>query len=127
MEQEYFEKLVAEGLDRIPEHIQKMMDNVVIVVRDVPTKEQERKVGLKKNNVLFGLYEGLPLTKRGDHYSAVVPDKITIFKIPIEQYARNDEAIREQVAKTVWHEIAHHFGYSEDGIKMLEKNRKHPL
>ena len=48
MEQEYFEKLVAEGLDRIPEHIQKMMDNVVIVVRDVPTKEQERKVGLKK-------------------------------------------------------------------------------
>ena len=121
MKQEDFEKLVREGLDRIPKHIQKKMDNVVIVVEDNPTKEQKRKLNIRKNSVLFGLYEGHPLTSRGDHYSSVVPDKITIFKIPIEQYTRDKESIREQVAHTIWHEIDHHFGYSEDGVKMLEK------
>jgi len=124
MKQEDFEKLVTEGLDRIPKHIQKMMNNVVIVVEDNPSKEQKRELRLRKNSVLFGLYEGHLLTSRGDHYSAVIPDKITIFKVPIEQYSRNNEEIRERVAKTVWHEIAHHFGYSEDGIKMLEKKKK---
>ncbi|MDA3840779.1 MAG: metallopeptidase family protein [Patescibacteria group bacterium] len=124
MKQEDFEKLVAEGLDRIPEEMQAKMDNVVIVIEDNPTKDQKRELGLRKNSVLFGLYEGHPLTSRGDHYGQVVPDKITIFKIPIEQYARDDEAIREQVANTVWHEIAHHFGYSEEGIKMLEKKKR---
>lgn len=121
MNRDAFEKLVSEGLDRIPPEVQAKMDNVGIVIEENPTKDQKRKLNLRKDSVLFGLYEGHPLTTRGDHYGAVLPDKITIFKIPIEQYARSDEAIRELVANTVWHEIAHHFGYSEEGIKELEK------
>ncbi len=123
MKYEDFEKLVEEGLDRIPAKIQALMNNVSIVIEDNPTKDQKRELGLRKNNVLFGLYEGVPLTERGANYGSVLPDKITIFKVPIEQYARTDEEIREMVANTVWHEIAHHFGYSEEGIKNLEKRK----
>lgn len=124
MKYEDFEKLVEEGLDRIPAKIQALMNNVSIVIEDNPTKDQKRELGLRKNNVLFGLYEGVPLTERGANYGSVLPDKITIFKVPIEQYARTDEEIREMVANTVWHEIAHHFGYSEEGIKNLEKKKR---
>lgn len=124
MKQEDFEKLVEEGLDKIPKKIQDLMDNVAIVIEDNPSKDQKRELSLRKNNILFGLYEGIPLTDRDFDYGSVLPDKITIFKVPIEQYARTNEEIKKIVADTVWHEIAHHFGYSEEEIKKLEKRKQ---
>ena len=119
---EEFEKIVEEAIERIPQKLRNQMSNVVIVIEDLPSREQEKKLNLK-GHTLFGLYEGIPLTKRGNHYAGVVPDKITIFKKSIERYARTEQAVREQVFDTVWHEIAHHFGISEEGIKNIKNNK----
>jgi len=123
MTREKFEKLVQEGIKAIPKRFLEKLDNVDIVIEEEPTSYQLKKLRAKKNLILFGLYEGVPKTKRW-HYSQVLPDKITIFKGPIERYAKSESQIRELVKNTVWHEIAHHFGISERGVRKLEKNRR---
>ena len=118
-----FEKLVSEGITKIPQKFLKKLENVAIVIEDEPTPEQIKKLNLRKDFSLFGLYEGVPQTKRGAYYSAL-PDKITIFKKPIEQFAGSSEQIKETVKNTVWHEIAHHFGSGEEEIREIEKRRR---
>jgi predicted Zn-dependent protease with MMP-like domain len=122
MDREKFEELVKEGIDAIPERFLEKMDNVDIVIEDKPSEEQIKKLKLGKYSRLFGLYEGIPQTKRG-YYSGVLPDKITIFKKPIEEVAFNDEQIKEIVKNTVWHEIAHHFGMDEERVRKAEKRK----
>ena len=122
MDREKFEELVKEGIDAIPERFLEKMDNVDIVIEDKPSEEQIKKLKLGKYFRLFGLYEGIPQTKRG-YYSGVLPDKITIFKKPIEEVAFNDEQIKEIVKNTVWHEIAHHFGMDEERVRKAEKRK----
>ena len=112
-----FEELVAEALDSLPEEFAQAMQNVEVVVQDEPTRSQ--LASLPHGHTLFGLYEGHPLTSRGVHYSGVMPDKITIFQGPISRYYRTPEAIREQVRKTVIHEIAHHFGIDDPRLREL--------
>ena len=121
-----FEKLVEEGMALISEKFLKKLENVAVVLEDEPTAEQIAKLKLRKNFALFGLYEGVPQTKRGPHYGMIWPDKITIFQKPIEEYAGSPEEIKEIVKNTVWHEIAHHFGMNEEQIKKAEsrKNKK---
>jgi len=122
MDRDKFEKLVQEGIEAIPKRFLKKLDNVDIIIEEKPTKEQIKKLKLGANSKLFGLYEGVPQTKRG-YYSWVLPDKITIFKEPIEEVCFSDEKIREKVKKTVWHEIAHHFGMNEREVREAEKRR----
>lgn len=116
-----FEKLVEEGVTLIPTNFLAKLENVAIIIEDEPTEEQLKKLKLGKGFLLFGLYEGVPQTKRGPHYGMTLPDKITIFQKPIEQFARSDEEIREIVKNTVWHEIAHHFGSDEKRLRKVEK------
>jgi predicted Zn-dependent protease with MMP-like domain len=123
MQKEQFEKLVDEGIKRIPEKLLAKLKNVAIVVEDEPSDAQRRKIGLDKHGSLLGLYEGVPQAKRGAFYSAL-PDKITIFQKPIEQFASSDEEIAEMVCDTVWHEIAHHFGFEEEEVRRIERARK---
>jgi len=123
MTREKFEKLVQEGIKAIPKRFLDKLDNIDIVIEEEPTSFQLKKLRAKKSLILFGLYEGIPKIKRW-HYSQVLPDKITIFKGPIERYAKSESQIRELVKNTVWHEIAHHFGISERGVRKLEKNRR---
>ena len=123
MEKEKFEELVKQGIEAIPKRFLEKLDNVDIVIEDEPTEEQMKKLRIRKDIKLFGLYEGIPQTKRG-FYSGVLPDKITIFKKPIEEVCFSDEQIKEQVKKTVWHEIAHHFGMSEERVRRAEKNKQ---
>lgn len=124
MEKETFEKLVQEGIELIPPKFLAKLENVAVVVEDEPTEEQKKKLRLGEKFALFGLYEGVPQTKRGPHYGMTLPDKITIFQKPIKQFAKSAEEIREIVKNTVWHEIAHHFGSSEERIKKVERWRK---
>lgn len=124
MEHEEFEKLVEQGIDAIPEQFLELLDNVAIVVEDEPTKAQKKKLKLGQGWSLFGLYEGVPHSGRGANYTAVLPDKITIFKNPIEQAARTPDEVAEIVRDTVWHEIAHHFGMDEDEVHAAEEKRK---
>lgn len=124
MDRQIFEKLVEEGLNLIPKKFLKKLENVAIVVEEEPTEEQLRKLKLGRGYLLFGLYEGVPQTKRGPHYGMTLPDKITIFQRPIERAARSEEEIREIVKNTVWHEIAHHFGSDERRVREVEVKRK---
>jgi predicted Zn-dependent protease with MMP-like domain len=119
-----FDKLVESGIKAIPERFLKLIDNVAIVVEDEPTASQKKKLDIRKGWTLFGLYEGISQTRRGDHYTSVVPDKITIFKKPIEQAARDGMDLREIVKNTLWHEIAHHFGLDEHSVREAEMRRK---
>ncbi len=123
MEKQEFEKLVKQGIAEIPAHIQKKMENVDIVVEDWPSPVQLQQAGMPKNTLLFGLYQGVPKTKRGGYYANVLPDKITLFQKVIEKNAKTPEQIKEQVKRTVWHEIAHHFGFNEKEVRDLEKKR----
>jgi predicted Zn-dependent protease with MMP-like domain len=123
MDTEKFEKLVNEGIKDIPQKFLDKLDNVGIVVEDNPSPEQLKKLKIRKNYILFGLYEGIPKTKRWG-YSDVLPDKITIFKNPIEQSTQSEEEIKKIVKETVWHEIAHHFGMNEKEVRDAELRRK---
>ena len=121
MERERFEELVATALDELPPAFAERLENVVVVVQDWPTSDQlaAARVGRREN--LLGLYEGIPLTRRGRSYNMVLPDKITIFQRPIESYCRSDEKIIRQIRDTVLHEIAHHFGISDARLRELKK------
>lgn len=87
-----FEKLVAEAVDGLPEEFQRRMENVNISVEDRPSEEILRKQGIKSPNTLLGLYQGIPLKKRGVYYSNVLPDMITIYQKPIEMLCRNEDS-----------------------------------
>ncbi len=123
MEYLEFEKLVKEGIELIPKKFLSMLENVEICIEDNPTEEQKRELKIRKNDFLFGLYEGVPKTERWS-YGQILPDKITIFKEPIKKYAKSKEEIKRIVSETVWHEIAHHFGMDEREVRELEKKRK---
>ena len=117
-----FEEVVSKGIKAIPQKFLEKLDNVDICIEEEPTSYQLRKLKTKKGFLVFGLYEGSPRTKRG-HYGQVLPDKITIFKKPIERIAHSENEIREIVKNTVWHEIAHHFGLDEKQVRIAEKRR----
>lgn len=113
-----FEDLVAEALDSLPEEIQGWLDNVAVVVAERPTAEQLAQAGLRRGDLLFGLYVGVPKTERGFTYGETVPDQIVIFQRPIERICRTPAQIREQVRRTVLHEIGHHFGLDEYDLRV---------
>ena len=116
---EEFNELVVQGLETLPDYIQEHLRNVDIVVSDWPSATELRAVGLKNRYQLLGLYQGVPLTRRTTHYGMVLPDKITIFRMPIERICRTREAVMRQVQRTVVHELAHHFGISDDRLREL--------
>lgn len=110
MTPERFEELVGEALDRVPPDLLNRMSNVVILVEaEAPPGETE----------LLGLYEGHALTDRGWDYSGVLPDHITIYRNPTLRICETEEDVVEEVAITVVHEIAHHFGISDDRLHEL--------
>lgn len=119
--QEEFEKLVGQAIDAIPEKYYQHISNVAFTVEDEPTQEQRAKLKLECHQSLYGLYEGVPLTKRGSGYNLVLPDKITIFKLPMEATSNSLEELSKQVHQTVWHEVAHYFGLDHDQIHNLER------
>ncbi len=119
-----FEKIVKEGIEAIPKKFLRKLDNVVIVIEDEPTPARKKKLNIHSDWTLFGLYEGVPQAARGTNYTAVLPDKITIFQKPIEKEARDEEDIKEMVKNTVWHEIAHHFGMDEARVRRAEIQRR---
>src|SRR5690606_19944097 len=104
---ERFEKLVAEALDSIPEELGELLDNVVVRVSDEPPGR------------LYGLYEGIPLTRRHNYGGLAMPDRITIYRRTILRHATSERRVVEQVRRTVIHEVAHHFGISDARLREL--------
>ncbi len=118
--QKQFEDFVAQALDALPQRYQEKLNNVVIVVEDDPSEDQRQKLHLREGASLFGLYEGIPLTRRGGNYSGVLPDKITIFKNPTEAVVGSSNQLKEHIRHTVWHEVAHYYGLDHIDIHARE-------
>ncbi len=116
-EQGDFYELVERALEGLPPELADLLDNVAIVVEDWPEYSTPLVSG-ESDNVLYGLYEGVPLTERGAGYQGFLPDKITIFRGPLERDFPREE-LEEQVRITVVHEIAHHFGFDEERLEEL--------
>jgi predicted Zn-dependent protease with MMP-like domain len=110
MSSERFEELVADALDEVPSELLDLMDNVVILVVDDPPADQPD---------LLGVYEGYSLTDRGWNYTGVLPDRILIFRNPILGICEDEDDVVEEVAVTVVHEIAHHFGIDDARLHAL--------
>jgi predicted Zn-dependent protease with MMP-like domain len=116
-----FETLVARALDDLPQWVRERMDNVAVVVVPWPSHEQMRSAGVRRGRLLLWLYEGVPITRRGRGYNLVSPDRISLFQGPLERVSRGPDDLVRLVQDTVIHEIAHHFGFSDDDIDALQQ------
>ncbi|PIW35380.1 MAG: hypothetical protein COW25_00055 [Candidatus Nealsonbacteria bacterium CG15_BIG_FIL_POST_REV_8_21_14_020_37_12] len=124
MKRNYFEQLIREAVAALPEHGKKAMDNVSFVVEKEARRKKRKEIGIKVNEVLLGLYEGVPKTNR-ENYFGVLPDKITIFQQPIEELAGRDEKkLKKLIYEVVWHEVGHHLGFDEKEIRALETKKR---
>lgn len=114
-----FDELVLQAVASLPDEVRQKLDNVAIIVEDYPTRAQLRKGGVGRGMLLFGLYEGVPLTGRTAGYNMVLPDRITLFREPILMACRTPDDVRRTIARTVLHEIAHHFGISDERLREI--------
>ncbi|WP_406437573.1 metallopeptidase family protein [Streptomyces sp. NBC_00631] len=110
MTRDRFEELVSEALDRIPPELTRVMDNVAVFVDDEPSADDPE---------LLGLYEGTPLTERGEWYAGVLPDRITVYMGPTLRHCETPDDVVHEVAVTVVHEVAHHFGIGDARLHEL--------
>jgi predicted Zn-dependent protease with MMP-like domain len=117
--EEEFAALVDEALGELPQEIRQHLNNVAVMVADWPGPGELQRAGVRHPRELFGLYEGIPLTKRGAHYNLVAPDRITLYRGPLLSAFHTLAALRQQIRRTVVHEVAHHFGIGEARIREL--------
>lgn len=132
MEPGEFEELVGKTWDAMPERFRKRVENVALLVEDEPSEDLRKQEGLGPGETLLGLYHGIPATERGELYGigGVVPDTITLFRLPILEEAHEllherglgtfSAAVEEAVRETLWHEVGHYFGLSEGEIDERE-------
>jgi len=117
-----FDRLVERALEDLPAWVRERMENVAIVVAEWPTAEQLRAVrarqGERPMGMLLGLYEGIPLTRRA-YYHLAAPDRITLFRGPLLLEAQREGDLVGLIRRTIIHEVAHHFGFSEEQLRQL--------
>jgi len=121
LSQKEFEELVVLALKKLPKFFKKKMKNVDVVVEDRASRDLLSDVGLQSPFELLGLYQGIPLDRRGFYYGNVLPDKITLFQIPIESMCQTKEEIEEKVKEVVIHEVGHYFGLDDERLRKLER------
>jgi predicted Zn-dependent protease with MMP-like domain len=108
LSEDEFEELVVDALDQVPDGLAQLVDNVAVVIEDRhPTED------------LLGLYDGVPLTERDDYGGLVMPDRISIYRLPICEMCATVDEVVEEVLVTVVHELAHHFGIDDDELHRL--------
>ncbi len=114
-----FQALVNEALASLPGQHAPNIANVAILYEYEPTPEQRLKLQLRQDQTLFGLYEGVPLPNRQGQ-TRILPDKITVFKGPLERASADIVQLKENIRHTLWHEIGHYYGLDHDKIRELE-------
>jgi predicted Zn-dependent protease with MMP-like domain len=119
MDRQTFERLVAQALEALPQEFQDKLDNVEVTVEDWADRATLRLAGVRHPAMLLGFYHGVPQTKRTHHYGLVLPDKISIYQRPIEMRCRTPEEVRRTIHRVLRHEIAHHFGLSDDRLREI--------
>ena len=133
MEQEEFERIVAEEWTKVPGHFKRQVDNVALIIEDEPSREVREREQLTEHETLLGLYQGIPNTERGDGYGvgATLPDTITLYRLPILEEAHElmhaagsldafRDFVVQAVRETLWHELGHYFGLEEDSVQHRE-------
>jgi predicted Zn-dependent protease with MMP-like domain len=129
-----FEQLIEEGYEQLPHWVREKIKNVAVLVEDEPSEDVRRLENLGADETLLGYYQGIPLTERGEHYGVgmTLPDTITLFKLPILDSAAEyssqtavsfEDAVKKEIAETIWHEFAHHFGMDEGEVRKREMER----
>jgi predicted Zn-dependent protease with MMP-like domain len=121
MDRVAFESLVVKAIDNLPEEFKQKMENVDVTIEDLPGRRQLSKMKLREPYQLLGLYEGVPQTQRGQGYTMVLPDKITIFQKSIEARCRNEKQIEIEIGRVVRHELAHHFGITDEELRKINR------
>jgi predicted Zn-dependent protease with MMP-like domain len=114
-----FERLVIQALDDLPEFFKARLENIEVLVADEPTEEELAEAGLEPDELLLGLYQGIPLTERAGDYGLVLPDTITLYRLSFAEVCDTLEEVVAEVQQTVKHEIAHHFGLSDERLEEL--------
>jgi predicted Zn-dependent protease with MMP-like domain len=115
----HFDRLVAEALDELPRRFRRRLRNIAVVVESEPSQELLEEMGLWPHGTLLGLYQGVPLPRRGLSYGNVLPDRITIFQKPLEAMCRTRDDLKEAVKDTVKHEFGHYFGLDDERLEEL--------
>jgi len=116
-----FETIIADALDRIPMAFAQLLDNIVIQVREAPTREMIESVDLDpRRHTLFGLYTGVALDRRGEAYGNVLPDVVFLFRRPLLEACTSREELLRQIQLTLLHEIGHHLGFDDRQMQAWE-------
>ena len=119
---EDFAQMIDTAMASLPaDKVKGLSDQCVVTYADEPTAEQGEKLKLRGDRILLGLFEGVPLTKRGNGWSGLLPAKITLFKIPLSQISHDEKDLREHVRHTLWHEMAHFYGLDHKEIRARER------
>jgi predicted Zn-dependent protease with MMP-like domain len=122
MNRENFEKLVEEALSELPKEFKKLIDNLAVFVEDEAPPEVYRQTGANPLGRILGTYHGVPYTHRGPFYGNILPDRITIYQMPIEEICTTEEDIKRRVQEVVIHEVGHYFGLSDLDMKKIEED-----
>ena len=120
MTRQQFEQLVEEALHDVPRRFRNEMKNIAIVVEDEPSVETLEELEIEPPDSLFGLYQGTPLTERSWTHGNALPDRISLYRKPIEEASEDHEDVIVCIAETLIHEIGHYFGLSEEEIEQIE-------
>jgi predicted Zn-dependent protease with MMP-like domain len=121
MNREKFEKLVEEALVDLPKEFKKLIDNLAVIVESEAPPEVYRQTGAHPYSRILGTYHGVPYTQRGPFYGNILPDRIIIYQIPIEEICTSEEEIKQRVREVVIHEVGHYFGLSDLDMKKIEE------
>jgi predicted Zn-dependent protease with MMP-like domain len=116
---EQFQEFIDRAFDSLPKTHRDHVRNVAILFADEPTSEQRYKLQLRHDQTLLGLYQGIPLSQRQGKQS-LLPDRITLFKLPLLMHAGSERELQEAIRHTLWHEIAHYYGLNHTEIHKLE-------
>jgi len=116
---EHFQELIDRAFDSLPKTHRDNVKNVAILFADVPSLEQRHELQLRHDQTLLGLYQGIPLSQRQGQQTTL-PDRITLFKLPLLSQAHNEHELQEAIRHTLWHEIAHYYGLKHTDIHKLE-------
>jgi predicted Zn-dependent protease with MMP-like domain len=119
MNRDTFQHLVIQALDNLPAAFQEKLDNIQVVVEDWPDQRTMQLADVRSRAQLLGFYHGIPQTRRTHNYGLVLPDKISIYQRPIEMRCRTMAQVQATVERVLRHEIAHHFGISDERLREI--------
>ena len=121
---EHFQELIDQAFDSLPKTHRDHVRNVAILFADEPTPEQRYELQLRHDQTLLGLYQGVPLPERQGR-QLLLPDRITLFKLPLLAHTHSEHELQEAIRHTLWHEIAHYYGLNHTDIHKLEGGREY--